>query len=63
MMSLLWIGLDTTCILSVSLLMLILVCCFTNLILEFLIRLVVLFVVFLGLKMFFKMISHLLNFL
>jgi hypothetical protein len=34
---------------------------FINLILEFLIRLVVLFVVFLGLEMSFKLISHLLN--
>jgi hypothetical protein len=34
---------------------------FANLILEFLIRLVVFFVVFLGLKMTFKLISHLLS--
>jgi hypothetical protein len=34
---------------------------FANLILEFLIRLVVVFVVFLGLGMSFKLISHLLN--
>jgi hypothetical protein len=54
---------DITLFLSLSLWMLICMCFFESLIREFLIQLAIWFVVFLTLRMFFKLVSHLSNLL